>query len=305
MHGTGQSPASGEGGAQPPIRQLEARHAAVEYWFFTFRAGALSFLVDFILRRNAEPNVEVRVSRWVGGVGVVAREHGASVSGTRSIIEIPGAQFAQGSSAGAVADCRWDLTWALGPWRVDPLPGLLAAARTSDMDVAAMPGTLFDGWVEIGGQRFEVARRPGVVMHYWGRRLPDRWIWVSAAEFVDAPERRVEALLGWTSTWGRGPRHPVGYLWTTDGSTDDMTASPLNGLIRVERRLSERDGVTSVALASQRLFGARHRLEVSAPVDKFNDIGDGIDQTLLGDLTFDGLRAVPGSVGFEHRGLVP
>lgn len=284
---------------------LRLRGAALEYWFFTFRAGELQFLVDFISRRGPDPQVEVRVSRWVDGAGAVVREQGAPIAGTDSIIETPGARLAASSSAGAVADCRWELTWDLGPWRVDPLPALLAAARTSDMDVAAIPGTLFDGWVEVDGRRFDVARRPGVVMHYWGRRLPDRWIWVSASEFIDAPDRRVEALLGWTSTWGRGPRRPIGYVWTTDGVRDEMTVSPLNGLIRVQRRLEERDGMTSVILSSQRILGARHRLEVSAPVGQFNDIGDGIDQTLLGDLVFDGVRAVPGTVGFEHRGLVP
>jgi hypothetical protein len=40
---------------------------------------------------------------------------------------------------------------------------------------------------------------------------------------------------------------------------------------------------------------------VRAPGSAFRDISDSIRQTLVADLEIDGLRAVPGTVGFEER----
>ena len=53
--------------------------------------------------------------------------------------------------------------------------------------------------------------------------------------------------------------------------------------------------------SSLRLGGKSHRLHVYAPESVFNDLGEGIRQTLLADLTFDGLPAAPSSVGLELR----
>jgi hypothetical protein len=52
---------------------------------------------------------------------------------------------------------------------------------------------------------------------------------------------------------------------------------------------------------SIRLDVKRHRVRATAPVAAFNDLGEGIRQTLLADLEYDGLRAVPGRVGLEFR----
>ncbi len=157
-------------------------------------------------------------------------------------------------------------------------------------------------WVEVDGERFEVAQRPGAVTHYWGRRLADRWVWISATDFPDEPQRRLEAGPAWTRTWGRGPAIPVGYIWTTDGEGDDMMRSPVSGLARIVSRSPSGADTVSLIMASVRPFGKPHRITVSAPVATFNDLGESIRQTLLADLLFDGLHARPGSVGFELRG---
>jgi len=54
-------------------------------------------------------------------------------------------------------------------------------------------------------------------------------------------------------------------------------------------------------IRSIRLDGARHRLVMSAPEPSFNDLGERIAQTVLADLTFDGVAATPSSVGLEYR----
>jgi Tocopherol cyclase len=279
---------------------LRARGAALEYWFFNFRAGELSFLVDFICRREPTVSAEVRVSRWVRGVGAVVRDVGPPVSG-ESLVELRSAVIEPGRSAGTVDDTSWDLSWDRGAWGVDPRPRLFGPTHPLDLELIALPGATFEGWVEIGGERFDVSGRPGAITHYWGRRLPDRWVWISATEFPDQPGRRVEASLAWTRTWGRGPAYRIGYVWTTDGERDDMTVSPVTGLARIERRSAPGDEPVTLTMSSLRPFGARHRLEVSAPMSSFNDLGEGIRQTLLADLSFDGVHAARGSVGFELR----
>lgn len=50
-----------------------SREAPLEYWFGTFNAGDLGFLVDFIVRRRTGEG-EVRVSLWVRGHGRVEHQ---------------------------------------------------------------------------------------------------------------------------------------------------------------------------------------------------------------------------------------
>ena len=201
----------------------------------------------------------------------------------------------------AVGDCRWDLAWIVGNARVRPTVPILGALHPGDLDIVIYPAARFEGWVEVAGERFEVAGRPGTFTHYWGRRLADRWVWVSAAEFPGEPNRRVEALQAWTRTWGRGPSYPFGYVWSTDGEHEDLTLSPLNGLVSVRWAASDPGATTTAQISSVGLGRRRRRLEVSAPSNSFNDLGQGIRQTLLADLAIDGIQAVPATVGFERR----
>lgn len=280
---------------------LAVRGAPLEYWFVHFHAGELGFLVDFICRRKPSPTVEVRVSRWVRGIGAVVRDVCPPVDGP-SLVASPTATFDATRSAGTIGDCSWDLSWDLGRFEVDSRPWFFGPFQPTDIRLIALPGATFNGWVEVAGERFEVAGRPGAVTHYWGRRLADRWVWISASDFPDEPGRRLEAGLAWTRTWGRGPAYPVGYAWTTDGERDDMMRSPVSGLARIVRRSPSGADTVSLTMDSLRPFRKRHRITVSAPTSSFNDLGEDIRQTLLADLSIDGLDARPGSVGFELRG---
>ena len=280
---------------------LSVRGAPLEYWFIHFHAGEIGFLVDFIGRQKPSPTVEVRVSRWVRGSGAVVRDVSPPAAGS-SLVASTSATFDSTRSAGAVGDCSWDLAWDLGRFEVASKPWFFGPFQPTDIALIALPGATFDGWVEVAGERFDVAGRPGAVTHYWGRRLAYRWVWISATDFPDEPERRLEAGLAWTRTWGRGPAYPVGYIWTTDGEGDDMMRSPVSGLARIGRRSPAGADTVSLTIDGLRPFGKRHRITVSAPAASFNDLGDGICQTLLADLSLDGLHARPGSVGFELRG---
>lgn len=274
---------------------------ALNYFFFNFRAGELSFLVDFIQRRGDDESVELRLSYWVRGAGRVERESGSPLTRPNGVVATGFASLDRDRSAGSVGDCRWDLGWTVGNARVHPTVPILGALHPGDLDIVIYPAARFEGWVEVAGERFDVRNRPGTFTHYWGRRLADRWVWVSAAEFPGEPDRRVEALQAWTRTWGRGPSYPFGYVWSTDGQHEDLTISPVTGLVTV-RWNSDDPGVRTVAgISSAGIGRTRHRLEVSAPSSSFNDLGEGIRQTLLADLAIDGIQAVPATVGFERR----
>jgi hypothetical protein len=180
---------------------------------------------------------------------------------------------------------------------MDTHPRWFGPVRFADLDVTARPRGLMSGTVTVAGRVFEIDRAQTATYHYFGRRLADSWCWISASEFEDAPGLRVEAAVATSRLWGRG-RLPlgVGYLWWADGDRPQFTLSSVSGLIRHHR------GGDSVTIDTVRINGRRHRIRASAPTTAFNDLGEGIRQTLLADLEFDGHRAVPGRVGLEFRG---
>ena len=89
---------------------------------------------------------------------------------------------------------------------------------------------------------------------------------------------------------------PVSLLWTTDGERHEEVASAVNGILRA--RITE-DGIH---IDGQRLGGPRHRVVAKWGDIAPNDLGEGIIQTMHADLTLDGLRSVPRTVGLEVRG---
>ena len=83
-------------------------------------------------------------------------------------------------SVGVADDVKWDLEWTLGMTLVSPLRGLMARIEPFDMSIVVWPQARFTGFVQVGSERFEVTDIPGTFYHYWGRRLLERWVWLSA-----------------------------------------------------------------------------------------------------------------------------
>ena len=272
-----------------------SREAPLEYWFWKFHAGDLAFLVDFILRRSIG-QAEVRVSLWVRGHGRVEHAVSGSWHAAGSDVSIDGRELHSRGSRGALADISWDLRWEPGPDRVDPRPRVFGPMHPLDMELLLRPTGRVTGAVTVASETFAVSDAPVVLTHYWGRRLPDRWCWISATEFGHDPDRRLELLIATSGVWGRGRLpFPVGYLWTTDSQGPELTVFPLSGLIR-QRRVGD-----TVMIGALRIDGRRLRVICGAPATAFNDLGEGIRQTLMADLVYDGQRAVPGRVGLEFR----
>jgi hypothetical protein len=269
--------------------------AALEYWFWTFHAGGLAFLVDFIVRRG-EGAAETRISLWLDGIGRVEHAGSSSWSAEPGRITTDHGTLTPGGSDGSVADITWDLHWEAGSRVVGPLPHGLARRSPLDLSIEIRPDAVFTGEVRIGGVSHPVEGVPGSFAHYWGRRLADQWLWVSASRFAD-PAMRVEVSLSRHRLFGRIPLPlTFAFLWIARADGDEAIVSGTRGLVR-HRRRGARWEIDAISLR-----GRRHRVVVNGGTVAPNDLGEGITQTLLGSLDVDGLRADEGTVGVETRG---
>jgi hypothetical protein len=269
--------------------------ANLDYWFWKFHAGDLAFLVDLILRRRTGL-AEVRVSQWLRGTPRVIHEVSSDWRADAREVRIGTTVLTPGRCVGRADDVEWDLAWEAGR-KVSMLPAPVERLEAFDTTLLVWPRTRFRGSVQVGGETFDVDD-DGAFYHYWGRRLADRWVWLSATNFEGEPERRVEGLVAARSRlYGRLPYPlPASWLWTSDGRRTEAVVSGVNGIIRT------RVTAEGVEVSTRSLSGRRHRVTARWGTTRPNDIGEGIVQTMHADLVIDGARAVAKSVGLEVRG---
>ena len=155
-------------------------HAAL--WAFAFhrdapeRNRALKQVLPLAAARHAEP--------FALGIGGAA-------------IDLRGCRGELTSGAGSA---KWDLSWTS---HAEPFfflePRWQRLASTAN--AGAQPALQVGGWIEIGGERFDLDRAPGGQQHTWGRRHALEWNWAFAAGLGD---RRGDYLDG-VATRLRGP----------------------------------------------------------------------------------------------------
>jgi hypothetical protein len=272
-------------------QDLSARSAPLEYWFLKIHSGELAFLVDFIVRR-ATGKGEVRVSLWHGGVGRVLRSENAKwLAGDG--VAIGDDSMDDRRCVGAVEDVEWQLGFEVRDGRAAAGVPVLRLTRPFDLELISRPRTIFSGHVTVARERFDLLDVPGSLTHYWGRRLPDRWHWISANAFGDS-DLVVEGSLMRSRVWGRRPALPIGYLWIYEDGHEETLISPLTGLITIDGGL---DDYTLLA----RRPGREVRLSCSASPESYNDLGEGIRQTLLGRCVLVGRDLVDSRAGLEYR----
>ena len=270
---------------------LAARRAPLEYWFLKFNVPGLAFLVDLIARPTGG---EVRLSLWLDGRGRVIHAPGtADLTGDRP--RVGASSIGAGASSGAAGGIEWDLRYELGPVWVDPgrvLRAMRVFKGAFDLELVSAPTTRFSGRVTVDGRVFTFDDVPGLVAHYWGARLPPRWHWFS----VNTPSLDVDAIVSHSRLWGLpGPTVAAGYLYVDDRSKRRMIVSPLNGVVRASGLPGDVADLTAWSPSG------RTRLRFSAPRAAFNDLGEGILQTLVGTLEIAGERH-EGIAGIEIRG---
>ena len=214
---------------------------------------------------------------------------------SRDRVDIRGSTFTPTRVTGSVGDVWWELGADPGAVRLDPVPLAARYLRPFDLQLVSRPRARFDGTVTVGGESFGLDGAPGTISHYWGRRLPDSWVWVSA-DGLGAGGGLVEAALIRTRMWGvPGGGVSGGYMMTCGEGGSRQVVAPAYGKISA---IGDRTGFELTARAP----GRRLRVRAQARAERYNDLGEGIHQTLLGDVQVDGLGALAGGAGLEVRG---
>jgi hypothetical protein len=123
----------------------------------------------------------------------------------------------------------------------------------------------------------------------------DQWWWISANQF-DEPGIALEAIVARSRLWGlRAPSVKIGYLWLQSPDSSHLVISPVNGIVRVTGRTEE------FQLTSRSITGRTVRISCTAPLNRYNDLGDGIRQTLLGSCAIEGVATAVDTAGLELR----
>ena len=237
----------------------------------------------------------MRISLWVRGHGRVLRARSGRWGETGAAVDIADCTLTSSRAVGGVGDVRWNLACATDPWRLEPAPLPAKALKPFDLQLSARPRARFTGTVEVAGQTFRLDDAAGSLVHYWGRRLPDSWLWVSA-DGVGEDDVVVEAALFRSRLWGLpGPVVAAGYFAV------DARSRPVQIIAPVYGRVTARGTETTFEVRA-RSWGREIHLVASAPRTSYNDLGEGIHQTLLGDVTVDGWGSCSGRAGLEVRG---
>ena len=261
--------------------------SALEYWFFKVNAGPVALLADWIARRRGNENW-LRVSVHSPQKRAVLFEKQSELFTERSCLSA-------GRTVGWIDDVAWELEIdASGEWIApDLFPARLL--RMPDLVLASAPRAAFTGWIQIGDQRAQLQRAPGMVSHYWGRQLASEWWWASASQF-DREGVAIECTILRSGVWGIPVGLPLAYLYLRDGATREFVIAP-PAVARVT-------GSPEKFEIQFRRFGAE-TITLSAQGRDYGDLGDGIVNTLVGDLEIrKGGRLIAraqGTAGLERR----
>jgi hypothetical protein len=168
-----------------------------------------------------------------------------------------------GQAAASDRSAAWDLEAAGGERGLRHLPRewMYRAPLPRTKLESPLPDAVFTGWVEAAGERVEVAGWRGMVGHNWGTEHAERWIWLHAVGFAEAPGAWLDVALG---------RVRVGGMvtpWVANGALSlDGARLRLGGLGRIRStRVDERPGALEAVIGGA---GATVRVSVDAPLDQ-------------------------------------
>ena len=166
--------------------------ANLEYWFFKVNAGPVALLVDWIARRK-------RREFWLRA-SIHSPYRREVIFQTLPVLSAEPEGISALATSGAVGEIEWDL-------RIDPggawiAPDIVPARALGVTDLApvSQPTATFSGLIPPGPKVFHIQQAHGLVSHYWGRRLPSEWWWISASQF-DRPDVAVECSVLRSGLW--------------------------------------------------------------------------------------------------------
>lgn len=239
----------------------------LEYWFFKVNAGSVALLVDWIARRKQNENV-LRVSIHSPHQRVVLFDKLAS-----PMIDEQNFLTTQ-RTVGQLSDITWALDIECDDERMEPdvFPGNLL--RMPDLILVSAPIARFTGWIRHGSLQFDLKHASGMISHYRGRQLAHEWWWVSANQF-DSEGIAVECAVFRSSLWGTPVRLPFAYLYLRSANERKLIMAP-PAIARV-------NGTPEKFEIQVQPFGAK-AITLRTQGREYGDLGDGISNTLVGDL---------------------
>jgi hypothetical protein len=263
-------------------------HSALEYWFFKVNADSVAILVDWIAHRSINEQW-LRVSIHSPYKCEVLFEKQASrISHGKNFLTTE-------RTVGQLGEVAWELDIAVGTERIKPDIFPINFLRMTDLSLISAPLAEFTGWVRHGGHQMDLQRARGMISHYWGRQLPSEWWWVSANQF-DREDAVVECTVFRSGLWGIPVRLPLAYLYLKEAEARTWVISP--------PAIACVTGSPEKFAIHIRRIGAE-TITLNAVGRDYGDLGDGIINTLVGDLEIlrDGrvVARAQGTAGLERR----
>ena len=125
-------------------------------------------------------------------------------------IRVADATLTDGRATGRVETdvlaARWDLTFADShePFHHLPRDFLYRSRLPKTKFLSPYPDAVFDGALEVGGDRIEVSGWRGMMGHNWGSEHAERWVWIQGSGFEGrSPEDYFDMAVGQIKVAGR------------------------------------------------------------------------------------------------------
>jgi hypothetical protein len=120
-----------------------------------------------------------------------------------SYIRVADATLGEGRATGSVStealEAKWDLSFSdqHEPFHHLPREFLYRAPLPKTKFLSPYPDAIFNGRLEVAGERIEVDGWRGMIGHNWGAEHAERWVWVQGAAFEGrSPEDYFDMAVG-------------------------------------------------------------------------------------------------------------
>ncbi len=125
-------------------------------------------------------------------------------------IRVADAKLTDGRATGRIEtpalETRWDLTFSDShePFHHLPREVLYRTRLPKTKFLSPYPDAVFNGLLEVGGERIEVEGWRGMIGHNWGAEHAERWVWVQGSGFEGrSPEDYFDMAVGRIKVAGR------------------------------------------------------------------------------------------------------
>ncbi len=113
-------------------------------------------------------------------------------------IEVGSSRMGPRGADGSCGAASWSLRFASAEAPLSHLPRawMYRAPLPRTKLTSPQPAARFDGTLELDGRALELRGWPGMVGHNWGAEHAERWIWLHAVDFEDAPGAWLDVAIG-------------------------------------------------------------------------------------------------------------